>query len=230
MRIGTTISEEFNEFSINYTSDMIGCVPYYLFLMDAMIADLPRGFKPDSILDLGCGNGNVTANLIRTFPDSSYTLLDASPEMIALCARRFEGYQVTYKTCYFSEYDFPENSFDMITAGFSLHHCSAEEKRELFRKIFGSLKKGGVFGCSDLMIGKQHPAHPQLLESWKAFVHKQFPDGEKWDWLMEHYAEFDKPDHSDDQIKWLKDAGFNAVSLNAKDEFWAHIRAVKLSE
>ena len=65
MEIKGNIAIEFDEFSKNYTTDMIGCVPHYLRLVESFIKYLPENFSPTSILDLGCGNGNITEKLIQ---------------------------------------------------------------------------------------------------------------------------------------------------------------------
>ena len=64
MKIQDNIAEEFNEFSKNYTNDMIRCVPYYLDLLSDCTRYLPKKFSPENILDLGCGNGNITSKLL----------------------------------------------------------------------------------------------------------------------------------------------------------------------
>ena len=227
MRIKDNIASEFNEFSKNYTNDMIRCVPHYLKLMSFFSDYLPVGFIPKHILDLGCGNGNVASRLLQLFPDSKFTLLDASEQMINICKTQFKDYQVEYVESYFKDHRFKDDYYDLITAGFSLHHCDSEEKKMLFQKINRSLKKGGVFSCSDLMINKNKPEHLKLLNAWRAFVYKSFPNGEKWKWLMEHYDEFDKPDDYNDQIKWLKEAGFKNIKLPIKEDYWIHIQAIK---
>ena len=206
---------------------MIRCVPHYEKLMSFFTEYLPKNFSPKNILDLGCGNGNVTSRLLQLFPDSNFTLLDASQEMINLCKEQFKAYNVEYVESYFKDYKFNDNHFDLITAGFSLHHCNSEEKKILFLSINKSLKKSGMFSCSDLMINKNKPEHLVLLKKWKSFVYESFPDGEKWEWLMEHYDAFDKPDDYNDQIKWLNDAGFKDVRLPTNDSWWAHIQAIK---
>ena len=207
---------------------MIRCVPHYEKLMSFFTEYLPKTFSPNNILDLGCGNGNVTSRLLQLFPESNFTLLDASQEMINLCKKQFKDYNVEYVESYFKDYKFKDNHFDLITAGFSLHHCDSEEKKILFRSINRSLKKGGIFSCSDLMINKNKPEHLVLLKKWKSFVYESFPDGEKWEWLMEHYDAFDNPDDYNDQIKWLNEAGFKDVRLPTKENWWAHIQAIKV--
>ena len=228
MKIKDNIASEFNEFSKNYTNDVIRCVPHYLKLMSSFTEYLPQDFAPKNILDLGCGNGNVTARLLQLFPESCFTLLDASEEMINFCKEQFKAYKVEYVESYFKDYKFEDEQYDLITAGFSLHHCNSEEKKILFKGIYRSLKKGGIFACSDLMINKSKPEHSVLLGKWKSFVFESFPDGEKWEWLMEHYSEFDKPDDYNDQKQWLKEAGFNDIRIPTADSYWAHIQVIKV--
>lgn len=218
---------EFNEFSVNYTEDMVRCVPHYLKLLSAFVENLPLDFKPKRILDLGCGNGNVTFELIQKFPDSHYVLLDASNEMIELCRRRFQGYDIEFITSYFKDYQFGTNNFDLITAGFSLHHCDLDEKQQIFRRIYKSLKPRGNFGYSDLMIDKNLPEHIQFLKEWELFVKSNYPNSDKWEWLMTHYLEYDKPDALDSQIKWLKEAGFGTIRETILGNYWTYLNAVK---
>jgi ubiquinone/menaquinone biosynthesis C-methylase UbiE len=103
-------------------------------------------------LDLGCGNGIITSNLLPLFPDTHYTLLDASDKMLELSEIQFGLQNKTYVSSYFQDYEFQDQCFDMVVAGFSLHHCPAEDKQELFKSIFKSLKIHGGIMCSDLKV------------------------------------------------------------------------------
>ncbi len=227
MSIGKNIAIEFDDFSKNYTDDMIGCVPHYLSLVYSFVKYLPANFKPKSILDLGCGNGNITAQLLSHFPKATFTLVDASTEMINRCRNQFSGHEFIYSNTYFDDFIFKSESYDLIVAGFSLHHCDNTEKQSIFRKINTALTKGGIFSCSDLMISKDNPDHPKLLEQWNKFVNANFPDTKKWTWLMEHYEAFDRPSDYHDQIEWLKNAGFNNIQTSFKKDYWVHLQAVK---
>lgn len=227
MRIGANIVSEFDEFSVNYTEDMTKCVPYYQKLLSLFTENLPTDFKPTRVLDLGCGNGNVTAQLIQSFPNAQYELLDASNQMINLCKNRFKGYYTDYHTTFFNDFPFSENTYDMVVAGFSIHHCDPSEKQELFQKIYDSLKPKGLLCFTDLMIDRNAEEHTPFLEEWKAFVLKNYPNSDKWEWLMEHYAKFDKPDPFDKQIIWLQNAGFTKIEPFVNDNYWVYIRAFK---
>ena len=227
MNIQDNIASEFDEFSKNYTSDMQKCVPHYDFLLSCFNTGFLGRFNPQDILDLGCGNGNVTERLLSLYPNATYTLLDASKEMLSICKDRFKKSKINLIEAYFNQYEFPINHFDIVAAGFSLHHCTSEEKQSLFQNIYTSLKDGGVFTISDLMINKKEAAHDELIDQWGRLVNSNFPDGEKWKWIMDHYDEFDHPDRLEDQIQWLRDSGFTNFNITIKDKYWVHFKAVK---
>ena len=225
--IKDNIAEEFDAFSKNYTEDMVRCVPHYLELLNLFITNYPKDFKPTQILDLGCGNGNVTQALTTVFPKGSYTLVDASQDMLELCKTRFGSLQAKYVNSYFNDFTFQSNSYDLIAAGFSLHHCIKEDKPLIYKKIYNALKPGGVFACSDLMINKTDSEHKDHLKTWESFVMNNFSNEEKWNWLMEHYNQFDNPNFITDHIFWLKKVGFKDFNFNTYDNYWTHFKAVK---
>ena len=227
MKIRETLATEFDRFSNTYTEDMIRCVPHYLRLLSSIGDGLPEGFSAQKILDLGCGNGNVTALLLEKFPEAEYTLLDASPDMLELCRKRFSSKNITCVRSYFRDYTFPVDYFDLIAASFSLHHSDSEEKQWIFPLLHAALKQGGLFTCSDLMIDKNSPEHYGLVKDWEAFVNANHPDGEKWEWLAEHYEAYDRPDDYAHQRSWLLDAGFRGVAIGWRTGHWINFSAVK---
>lgn len=114
----------------------------------------------------------------------------------------------------------------MVVAGFSLHHCNAKDKQLLFKNIYKSLTPNGVFICSDLMVDRNTKEHDSLLKFWKDFVYKS-ADGDTWDWLMEHYQAYDNPDSLNNQLKWLKQAGFTDFKITLYNSNWVHLKAYK---
>jgi ubiquinone/menaquinone biosynthesis C-methylase UbiE len=226
-RVKESISAEFDAFSGNYTEDMINCVPYYEDILRSMVMDLPESFAPSRILDLGCGNGNVTALLSERFPDASYTLVDASQEMLSICAERFAGLSLNLVHTYFDDFHFSPDTYDLVAAGFSLHHVDSGTKPVLFKRIYETMQSGGHFVYGDLMISKTDPRHSALIEEWGTFVTSHYPDEEKWIWIMEHYDAFDHPDDFDAQVGWLTDAGFSKATAPWRNGFWVSLQATK---
>ena len=225
--IQENISSEFDAFSKNYKKDMIAVVPHYEVLLEVFLDAIPHDHLVEHVLDIGCGNGIVTDRLMSKYGGSKYTLVDASAEMLALCRQRFLDRRVDYIQSYFSEFDFPIATYDLAVAGFSLHHCDGEEKQQLFKKIHTALKPGGLFVISDLFINKSDEDHPALLKEWEAHVRNHNPGGNKWAWLMEHYAAFDRPDNLENQRTWLIKAGFSEVKIICEKGHWINLCAVK---
>ncbi len=225
--IKSNIAEEFDAFSKNYREDMITVVPHYEALLSAFLQAVPADRHIDSVLDVGCGNGIVTDLLLTRYADAHYTLLDASKEMLDICRKRFAQYQVDYVQSYFSDYAFPESSYDLVVAGFSLHHCHADEKQQLYQKIHQSLQSGGCLVMSDLFISKSDEDHPALLEEWKSHTLSHDATGEKWAWLSEHYDAFDSPDNLQDVSVWLQQAGFSKIDIVWQQGHWINLKATK---
>ena len=224
--IQENLSKEFDAFSSNYTQDMTDIVPHYLKLMSCLAQNLPLGFNPEKILDLGVGNGNSMAQIIPLFPDAEYDILDASPEMLSITKARFPDVKTKSIESYFREFDYGKDRYDLVIAGFSLHHCPAEEKKDIFKKLYHSLTDDGILSISDLWINKTDPEHPQLLKEWQAYVTKNTSE-DKWQWLLEHYDAFDRPNSFQDQKQWLEEAGFSTIEIIWNEGFWMNVRVQK---
>lgn len=218
---------EFNEFSKGYTEKMINCVPHYEQLVNCFISELPADFVPKNIMDLGCGPGNVTQLLMHKYPKATFTLVDASNEMINLCKRQFSDNNITYHECYFQDYPFPTNEYDLVVGSFSFHHCNAKDKQSLFKNIYKSLRIGGILTMSDLFINKKDKDHAALNLEWKTHVLSNYKDEGTWHWLMEHYEVYDHPDNFKNQKQWLLDAGFSTIIKPWEQGHWIHAHAIK---
>ena len=165
--------------------------------------------------------------LLKKFPEAQYTLLDASSDMLAICRKRFPGENITYIRSYFRDYTFPDRQFDLIAAGFSLHHIDGTDKQWIFPLLYDALKEGGIFTCSDLMVNKNSGEHERFIEEWKTYINASYPDGEKWAWMTEHYDAFDRPDAYDDQVSWLRTAGFRHIGTGWREGWWVNLIAGK---
>ena len=95
------------------------------------------------VLDLGCGNGAKTKRLAQRF---EVVGVDISEEQLRLA--RGEVPDATLVQADFAELDFPAESFDAVTAFYSITHVPREEHEALFGRIHGWLKPGGFFLAS----------------------------------------------------------------------------------
>lgn len=221
------IGQVFDEMSDQYTDIMDHMVPHYRKLIATMFDHLPADFKPERILELGCGNGNVSAQSTALFPDAKHHLVDASDEMIQLCKERFADLSITYEQNLFQNLQLPPDTYDLVIAGFSLHHLEAEEKAEFFVKLCPAMTSTGIFTCADLFVNKDSEEHDQLLEDWKAFLYNSGRTRDDWDWLVDHYNKYDRPSAYSDQQNWLSRAGFTNVELSWSDGHWGCYHALR---
>ena len=107
--------------------------------LNKFIELLPEGGE---ILDLGCGSGRDSLYLIQRGFD--VTAIDGAKEMCELASIHI-GQDVLCMQ--FEELDFQE-VFDGIWACASLLHTLADEFEDVFRKVIGGLKPGGVLYMS----------------------------------------------------------------------------------
>jgi SAM-dependent methyltransferase len=106
---------------------------------------LPEGGR---VLDLGCGNGTKTARLASRF---EVTGVDISERQLELARAAVPG--AFFVQADFVELDVPAESFDAVTALYSIVHVPREEQPALFARILGWLKPGGLFLASLSHVG-----------------------------------------------------------------------------
>ncbi len=226
MSVKRNVVKDFDEWTGTYTKDMERFVPHYKKLLNSVVDYLPEDFKPRNILELGCGNGNSTAILINQFPDSAYTLLDASAEMLKVCKKRFSDYSIHYIEQYMQDASFETDAFDLIVATLSIHHLNSQEKKELFINLPVWLIKNGIFMYTDLMIDHQNKVlHDPFMKRWETFARSNETTDEEWEWLSDHHYAYDKTDDANEQMKWLRSTNL-FVDKPWSVEDWTCLRAI----
>jgi ubiquinone/menaquinone biosynthesis C-methylase UbiE len=108
------------------------------------------------VLDLGCGDGTKTSRLAERF---EVVGVDVSPQQLRLA--RAAAPEVTFVEADFPELDFPADTFDAVTAFYSIMHVPRDRHLELFGRVLGWLKPGGLFLASLSTIGG-----PDRTEKW----------------------------------------------------------------
>jgi trans-aconitate 2-methyltransferase len=75
---------------------------------------------PETVVDLGCGPGHLTATLADRWPDSLITGVDSSPEMIAAAQPTTRTGHLTYEQATIEGWK-PERPVDLLIANAALH-------------------------------------------------------------------------------------------------------------
>ncbi len=215
------INQVFDELYDDYTAKIIRWVPHYQEMVQNLANYVPDDLEPRRILDLGCGNGNASHTLLQRFPNAHYHLVDASTEMIQGCRERFaDRSQFSYDQCLFQDLELEDGAYDLIVACLSIHHLSQAEKPILFKKLKKCLAPGAYFLYSDLMIDKTAEDHAEHLAYWEAYAKARATSQEEWDFIMDHYQNYDYPSSLIRQKDWLQEAGFRPITPVFQIKWW----------
>lgn len=77
----------------------------------------------EEVLDLGCGTGRVAELVATQTPASLVAAVDLSPEMLERARRRLAGLGPVVREMDAQALRFPDGSFDVVVASFSLMFC-----------------------------------------------------------------------------------------------------------
>ena len=119
---------------------VVGCRGGYA----AMAAALPENTK--RILDLGAGTGLELVPILERFPEMVVSAVDLSGKMLARLRERFaDKHNVCAVAGDYTKINFSIPYFNAIISFEALHHHKPEERLELYKKIYKSLLREGVY-------------------------------------------------------------------------------------
>ena len=128
--------------------------PYSLDQLDIMVRIIKGQFSDvPCFLDIGSGDGVLSAVILEHFPGATGYLLDFSEEAVSVAKEKLGSFssQLRFLTLDYANdihwYQKLGNQihFDVIVSGYSIHHQYDERKRQLYEEIFTILKPGGLF-------------------------------------------------------------------------------------
>jgi len=178
------------------------------------------GSRP-GVLDLGCGDGILTHQLIEQDASLSATLVDPSVDMLDRARQRLGGHDaVDFIQASFEEMigkDILRQRFNFVVSSMAIHHLTTDDKTALFSLIHRSLKPGGYFLNIDVVRADTDSLEEWYMLIWNEWMdHKKMSlgiDREMFGDIIRRYKELDenKPDTLDAQLAALRGAGFQEV-------------------
>lgn len=120
-----------------------------------------KKYQPQSLLDLGCGNGYLSKALIGTVPN--LFAVEPSGVMFALAKERLGNDAILYQVPA-ENLLFDDECFDMIVSFLSFRYMQWDKA---LLEIGRVLKQNGVFILIDLFAASFHPLYfHKYIETW----------------------------------------------------------------
>jgi tRNA (cmo5U34)-methyltransferase len=176
-------------------------------------------------LDLGCGAGAMSELVLSSLPNSEGVLVDFSEPMLERAGVQLAGYAGRWQAVSGDLNDsawrdaLPTGRYDAIVSGLAIHHLPLERKRTLFAELLALLEPGGVFVNMDY-VAIDGPLRGLFDEEMLAAALRA--ERESGGTRAAHEVDLedddDRPDTVEDQMRWLRDAGFEQVEVHFK---WA---------
>ena len=201
----------------DYDKNVRRVIPFYDTIYEQItgLISVYFGGRSISLLDTGCGSGNMGAQALEKLNVSELVLCDPSEAMLSITRERF-GDRAEYR-CIGSEQLDHEERFDVVTAIQSHHYYSDKSLRELaVKNCFRALKKGGLFICFENTAPFTVQGKDILLRRIEDFGLKA---GRTPDEVKAHSARYDTeyfPITIAEHLELLENTGFSCAEL-----FWA---------
>ena len=218
----------FDALTSEYTEAIERCFPRYREMLWAVLDYLPTDGAFHSVLELGCGTGNLSVLLRRAYPDAALRLVDVSAESLEACRCRFaESDRLVFQQQDFGAAEYAAGSFDLVVSSIAIHHLDSPAKRSLFRRIRQWLTDDGILCFADQCAGATEDLYSRHIQNWKAQATRAGASQSEWEMWMQHQAEHDHHDTLGDQLSWLVEAGFPVVDCPWRCLLWSVIQARK---
>jgi SAM-dependent methyltransferase len=126
-----------------------------LYRRTAALADVGPG---QHVLDVGCGTGNLTREILRTAPDAVVTGLDPDGDSLRQAARKLRRRtaDVTLVRGFAHRLPVGDASQDHVVSSLALHHVPLAEKELLAAEIARVLRPGGRVTIADFAGNHAH--------------------------------------------------------------------------
>lgn len=126
------------------------------------ITKLLGEIEAPEVLDVACGPGGFTGMLTRGLNGfDQITGVDLDEEMIERARQNLDYENVDFKVIDAADLDYPDNSFDLVSCAFSLHHLP--EPADAINEIKRVLKPGGTAVFVEMY--RDHLTETQKTES-----------------------------------------------------------------
>jgi ubiquinone/menaquinone biosynthesis C-methylase UbiE len=220
------------EVAERYLNGMRGAFPLAQEQIEIMLRVIAGcDIKIERILDLGCGDGILTASILQQYPYASAVLLDISEPMLQAAEEKLANNKdkldfllLDYSDSRWIEKVKTKGPFSVVISGFSIHHQNDGRKRELYSEIFELLESGGLFLNLEHVSSSSEWVSSLFEEYFIDSMYNMYLRNNTGKTRQEAADEFNRRDDKEanilapveKQCEWLRNIGFQDVDCYFK--------------
>lgn len=227
---GLTAQEYWGARAKEYDDFIRRVVPRYDEMMVRLLEGIPHTVT--SVLEMGCGTGNLSLRLVQHAPHARFTFVDASPEMLAAVKARLEkaapaaAARSTFVAATFEAFRPEPRAHDLVVASLSLHHVA--DLRPVYAALASGTAPGGHFRSCDGVRAADPAQHAIERDRWEAHWHEENRlSEEEIASVLDHVRLHDHYETLGHHFRMLQEAGFREPDCLWRDGLFAVMAAEK---
>ena len=187
--IAAALNEEWGFDPATYAETVRAEIPGYEEFQELVVETARDGWSGGRVLELGTGTGETARRLLDGLDRAELVCVDESAEMLAEAAKVLPADRVRFVKSRLQG-PLPDGRFELVVSSLAIHHLDNDEKPGLFTRIRAALAPGARFVLADVIV-PDDPASAGIPLT----------------------PGYDKPSPLADQLRWLRDAGFEPVDV-----------------
>ena len=205
-------------------------VPLAIEQIEAMLQliEASHGAGLRNFLDLGSGDGVLSAAILDEYPGARGILLDHPIEALEGARQQLQAHDghVEFVCADFNAPDWqrhvaPDAPFDSVVSGLALHQAPDPRKRALFREIHELLAPGGVFVAIEVVASTTRWTgsiwDDFMIDAIFGQALREWPGASRADVARDYFARAENSIAPlEVQCDWLREAGFEDVDCYLK--------------
>lgn len=211
------VATAFSSGASGYDKDRSKLIPHFEILYEAALDIIRDWHCPPSprVMDIGAGTGLMARMVLEVLPDASILLLDGSDKMLGKAQEHFPSESsVSFQVGDMSTADLGEG-WNLIVSSLAIHHLENDDKRRLFARIRQALVPGGLFINVEQVLGPDAKSDDRYNRFWKRDIAKNGASEAQVQAAAERMS-FDRCASVEDQLRWMREAGFKTVDCSVK--------------
>lgn len=196
----------------------------YMFhkeMYTSLLKALPRK-RELSVLDLGCGDAFAIVKALEALDISSYVGIDLSADAVKHAKENLKMLDCSTELItgdFLAELSKLEKCFDVIIAGYSIHHLEKDDTQLLFSEVKKRLNINGHFLYYDEMREERESQDIYIEKLWKTAEEEWTTLTEKeFGMLREHIFHHDYPLSFTELDSISKESNFKKSEYYFRDE------------